>query len=140
MSVSDEVGIPYPTQDRVDDVLLKRLHLAWNAITKSPDYIKKCKEASLKYGDGISVFRFLGSPQLEKPDPKIPNCEYYYADTQCDLWKMLVETNNIRAYFHDKHRYGVTFAVCISMPLPSHHDEYIQSIKLFSVDNNQEIV
>jgi hypothetical protein len=140
-SIPSEDGISEDLpNDRLGDSIFIKLEKTWKVIRSSNlisghTYLSKCKTNTCEYGEGLNIFRFLPVGD----SAKIPyNCEYYYADIESDMWKFMMDSLENSKSFKNKYKHGLTYAICISLPYGV-HDDSIQSIKLFSVDDDSEI-
>ena len=109
---------------------ISNLQRGWRLIVKNEDYLKMCRDNSLKEGEGMNIFVF----RSKGPEETQHNCDYYYVEKGASMWDIYMDRAPKEAVNHYVH--GKTFIVCVSVPVKN---DMIQRIGIFEASTLAEI-
>ncbi|HMP28031.1 MAG TPA: hypothetical protein PKD85_00440 [Saprospiraceae bacterium] len=109
---------------------LENLNRAWSCVLSQ--YRGLAKENSLKGRKGINVFKMM-----TKQPNKEANCEYYFAPSE--MWNIFLDCCPNRDSFLDIFDSNTMYSIMVSVPLPGIEIETLQTIKIFKIENDEEI-
>lgn len=113
----------------ISDQDLKKLTCAWKCILEQ--YRLMAKENSIKETKGMNIFKMtLGN--------KEHNCEYYFAGEDC--WDIFLDNSPQKNEFLKKYDYKKMYCIVVSIPMMTNKDIFIQKIRLFNFDTDDEII
>lgn len=116
---------------------IENLQLAWRCVLDPlSGYRDMMVKNSMEQGPGLHIFKF-DSPKMKIHD-RCHNCEYYFLEKDSELYKKIMETvsNKKLLSIYDPYKH---YEVYVSVPRFDLGDERVQSIRLFSFDNHQEV-
>ena len=127
-------GEKFDENEHIDENTQKRLRSAWSSIlSRDCNFFDKCRDTSLKEGEGFSIFKFL------RPGKQEYNCEYYYAEKGSAPFNMIMASFSKKEEFLKVYNSEKFFAICVSVPEYESGEETVQQIRLFNFLEMKEI-
>ena len=118
--------------DEIDETTKKRVELGWKCILDQ--YFEHTKKISLEEGPGVSIFKFLRSPEKDGS-----NCKYLFSEEGGYMWKDLIESSPEGKKMQELYDPVSTVLICVHVPLGESGDGTIGNLKLFDKDTKTEI-
>lgn len=116
---------------------VQKLEKAWNLILDQ--YQKYAYNNSITNGKGLNIFKMLGDGVgvTNESDYSNHNCNYYFAEP--DSWGTFLQSYPYYKEFTDAYNYKTMYPIMVSVPTSSLSEETIQTIRLFKLENHEEI-
>jgi hypothetical protein len=114
-----------------EDLGLENLNKAWTCVLSQ--YRDLAKENSIKEGKGLNIFK-MASKKEQKDNS---NCQYFFANSA--MWDLFLDSSPKKEDFLETFNPNNMYCVMVSVPLPGIEVDTIQTIRIFKIENDEEI-